>query len=64
MHETYQEEDVDETYLQNNISIMRVCTNKPPGTAAVGMKGFHTREREEDPVAKEGQPADNKMLAK
>jgi hypothetical protein len=62
MNETYQEEDVDKTYP--DINIMRVCTNKPPGTATVVVKGLHTREKEEDHLAREEPPADNKVLAK
>jgi hypothetical protein len=67
MYEAYQEEDVDKTYPETNIkniSIMRVSTNKPPGTATFGVKGLHTRETVEDLFAKEEPPADNKVLAK
>jgi hypothetical protein len=67
MYEAYQEEDVNKTYPENNIkniSIVRVRTNKPPGTATFGVEELHTREEAEDPFAKEEPPADNKVLAK
>jgi hypothetical protein len=62
MNETYQEKDVDETHP--NINIMRVCTNKPPGTTTFGVEELHPRKKEEDHFAREELPADNKVLAK
>jgi hypothetical protein len=67
LNETYLEEDVDKTFPEINIekiTIMRAGTNKPPGTATFGMKGLHTREKEEDHFAREEPPANNKVLAK
>jgi hypothetical protein len=51
MIETCQKEDVNKTYPViniENIRIMRIGTNKPPGTTTCGVKGLHTREKEED----------------
>jgi hypothetical protein len=51
MYEAYQEEDVDKTYPETNtknISIVRMSTNKLPGTTTFNVKGLHTRENEED----------------
>jgi hypothetical protein len=67
INETCREEDVDKTYQViniKNIHIMRAGTNKPPGTATFGVRGLHTREKEEDPFMKEELPADDKVLAK
>jgi hypothetical protein len=67
MNETYQEEEVDKTHPEiniENISIMRVCTNKPSGTATFGVKELHTGEKEEDHFVKVEPLANNKVLAK
>ena len=41
-----------------------MCTNKPPRTATLHVRGLHTREKEEDHFAKGELPADNKVLTK
>ena len=67
MIETCQKGDVDKTYPViniENIRITRTGTNKPPGTTTCGVKGLHTREKEEDPFTEEELPADDKVLAK
>jgi hypothetical protein len=46
-----------------NISIARVCINKPPETTTFNMEGPHTREKEEDLFTKGELPADNKVVA-
>jgi hypothetical protein len=46
-----------------NISILRVCINKPPETTTSDMKEPHTREKGEDLSMKEELPADNKVVA-